>query len=90
MSKKSSTFVANFKTIKRKESSMAVRTISSYTGYGYRVQLIKRTGVEKDYSVQQNRRVLVSTGNEGLAKDVFLNTIAGIVRQTFIKYGEEV
>lgn len=69
---------------------MGVRTISSYTGYGYRVQLIKRTGVEKDYSVQQNRRVLVSTGNESLAKDVFLNTIAGIVRQTFIRYGEEV
>lgn len=69
---------------------MANRTISSYIGYGYRVQLIKRTGVEKDYSVQQNRRVLVSTGNESLAKDVFLNTIAGIVRQTFIRYGDEV
>lgn len=69
---------------------MASRTQSSFRGYGHRVQVIKRDDVAKSYSVLDNRRVLITTQNESLAKDVFLNTVAGIVRQTFIKYGEEV
>lgn len=69
---------------------MATRTQSSFQGYGHRVQIIKRDDVAKSYSVLDNRRVLITTMNEALAKDVFLNTIAGLVRQTFIKYGEEV
>lgn len=69
---------------------MATRTQSSFQGYGHRVQVIKRDDVAKSYSVLDNRRVLITTQNESLAKDVFLNTIAGLVRQTFIKYGEEV
>ena len=69
---------------------MASRTQSSFQGYGHRVQVIKRDDVAKCYSVQDNRRVLITTQNESLAKDVFLNTIAGLVRQTFIKWGEEV
>ncbi len=69
---------------------MATRTQSSFQGYGHRVQVIKRDDVAKSYSVLDNRRVLITTMNEALAKDVFLNTIAGLVRQTFIKYGEEV
>ena len=69
---------------------MATTTQSSFQGYGHRVQVIKRDDVAKSYSVLDNRRVLISTMNEALAKDVFLNTIAGLVRQTFIKYGEEV
>lgn len=69
---------------------MATRTQSSYQGYGHRVQVIKRDDVAKSYSVLDNRKVLITTMNEALAKDVFLNTVAGLVRQTFIKYGEEV
>ena len=69
---------------------MATRTQSSFQGYGHRVQVVKRDDVAKSYSVLDNRKVLITTMNEALAKDVFLNTIAGLVRQTFIKYGEEV
>lgn len=69
---------------------MATRTQSSFQGYGHRVQVIKRDDVAKSYSVLDNRRVLITTMNESLAKDVFLNTVAGLVRQTFIKWGEEV
>lgn len=69
---------------------MASRTQSSFQGYGHRVQVIKRDDVAKSYSVMDNRRVLITTQNESLAKDVFLNTVAGLVRQMFIKWGEEV
>lgn len=69
---------------------MATRTQSSFQGYGHRVQVIKRDDVAKSYSVLDNRKVLITTMNEALARDVFLNTVAGLVRQTFIKYGEEV
>lgn len=69
---------------------MASKTQSSFQGYGHRVQVIKRDDVAKSYSVMDNRRVLITTMNESLAKDVFLNTIAGLVRQTFIRWGEEV
>lgn len=69
---------------------MATRTQSSFQGYGHRVQVIKRDDVAKSYSVLDNRKVLITTMNESLAKDVFLNTVAGLVRQTFIKWGEEV
>lgn len=69
---------------------MASKTQSSFQGYGHRVQIIKRDDVAKNYSVMDNRRVLITTQNESLAKDVFLNTVAGLVRQTFIKWGEEV
>ena len=69
---------------------MATRTQSSFQGYGQRVQVVKRDDVAVRYSVMDNRRVLITTQNESLAKDVFLNTVAGLVRQTFIKWGEEV
>ena len=69
---------------------MATKTQSSFQGYGHRVQVIKRDDVAKSYSVLDNRKVLITTMNESLAKDVFLNTVAGLVRQTFIKWGEEV
>lgn len=69
---------------------MATRTQSSFQGYGHRVQVVKRDDVAVCYSVMDNRRVLITTQNESLAKDVFLNTVAGLVRQTFIKWGEEV
>ena len=69
---------------------MATRTQSSFQGYGHRVQVVKRDDIAKSYSVLDNRRVLITTMNESLANDVFLNTVAGLVRQTFIKYGEEV
>lgn len=69
---------------------MASKTQSSFQGYGHRVQVIKRDDVAKSYSVLDNRKVLITTMNESLAKDVFLNSVAGLVRQTFIKWGEEV
>lgn len=65
---------------------MATRTQSSFIGLGHRIQLIKRDEIAKCYSVMDNRRVILSTMHETLAKDVFLNTIAGIVRQTSIKW----
>ena len=86
MSKKSSTFVADFKNTKRKGYFMATRTQSSFIGLGHRIQLIKRDEIAKSYSVLDNRRVVISTPQETLAKDVFLNTIAGIVRQTSIRW----
>lgn len=65
---------------------MATRTQSSFIGLGHRIQLIKRDEIAKCYAVLDNRKVVVSTMHETLAKDVFLNTIAGIVRQTSIKW----
>lgn len=65
---------------------MATRTQSSFIGLGHRIQLVKRDEVAKNYAVLDNRRTVISTMNETLAKDVFLNTIAGIVRQTSIRW----
>lgn len=86
MSKKSSTFVADFKNTKRKGNFMATKTQSSFIGLGHRIQLIRKEEVAKCYAVLDNRRVVISTMHETLAKDVFLNTIAGVVRQTSIKW----
>lgn len=77
------TFAADFKTI----SIMTEKTISSYTGYGHRVQLVQRRAVGNYYSVVNNRKVLISTGSLSTAKDVFLNHVAGIVRQTQMTFG---
>lgn len=65
---------------------MATRTQSSFIGLGHRIQLIKRDEVAKCYAVLDNRRIVISTMHETLAKDIFLNTIAGVVRQTSIKW----
>ena len=65
---------------------MATRTQSSFIGLGHRIQLIKRDEIAKCYSVLDNRKVVIRTMHESLAKDVFLNTIAGIVRQTSINW----
>lgn len=65
---------------------MATRTQSSFIGLGHRIQLIKRDEVAKCYAVTDNRKIVISTMHETLAKDVFLNTIAGVVRQTSIKW----
>lgn len=69
---------------------MAIRTQSSFQGYGHRVQVIKRDDAARSFTVLDNRRVLITTQNESLAKDMFLNTVASLVRQTFVKWGEEV
>ena len=60
---------------------MLEKTISSYNGYGHRVQLVRRDAVARFFSVVDNRRVLMSTSSESVAKDVFLNHVAGIVRR---------
>lgn len=65
---------------------MATRTQSSFIGLGHRIQLVKRDEVAKCYAVLDNRKVVISTMHETLAKDVFLNTIAGVVRQTSIRW----
>lgn len=65
---------------------MATRTQSSFIGLGHRIQLVKRDEVAKSYAVLDNRKVVISTMHETLAKDVFLNTIAGVVRQTSIRW----
>ena len=65
---------------------MATMTQSSFIGLGHRIQLVKRDEVAKSYAVLDNRRIVISTMHETLAKDVFLNTIAGVVRQTSIRW----
>lgn len=66
---------------------MRVKTISGYQGYGYRIQLLRKDGLSKEFSVLSNRRVVITTPTETLAKDVFLNQVAGVVRQTAINFG---
>ena len=65
---------------------MTDKTISAYQGYGHRVQLIRRGDVARSWAVMDNRRVQISTHDESLAKDLFLNHIAGIVRQYEIQF----
>lgn len=65
---------------------MTDKTISSFQGYGHRVQLVKKTAVARYWSILDNRKVISSVGLETLAKDIFLNHVAGIVRQTSIKF----
>lgn len=60
---------------------MTDKTISSYRGYGHRVQLIRRAAVAREFAVVDNRKVLVSTCHEETAKGAFLNHVASIVRQ---------
>ena len=64
---------------------MTDMTISSYRGYGHRVQLIRRATVAREFAVVDNRRVLVSTRHEETAKGAFLNHVASIVRQLAIE-----
>lgn len=60
-------------------------TVSSYQGFGHRVQLIRRNAVARQWAIVDNRRVIHATGTETLAKDMFLNHVAGIVRQLEIQ-----
>lgn len=64
---------------------MTDKTVSSYQGFGHRVQLIRRATVAREWAVVDNRRVIHSTVAETLAKDMFLNHVAGIVRQLEIQ-----
>ena len=61
---------------------MLDKTISSYQGYGHRVQLLRKDAVARNYVICDNRRVITSTSHETTAKEAFLNHVAGIVRQT--------
>ena len=65
---------------------MTDKTISAYQGYGHRVQLIRRSAVARSWSILDNRRVVSSVDQETLAKDIFLNHVAGIVRQLSINF----
>lgn len=65
---------------------MTDRTISSYQGYGHRVQLIRKSAVARSWSILDNRRVISSVDQETLAKDIFLNHVASIVRQLSINF----
>ena len=80
ISKKSCTFVPDLKPY----NVMTEKTISSYSGYGYRVQLIRRNAVARNWAVVSNRRVVFSSSHETTAKEGFLNHVASIVRQTSI------
>lgn len=66
---------------------MSVKTISGYQGYGYRIQLIQREELLNEFCVLINRRVIISTDDQTLAKSVFLNQVASVVRQTGINFG---
>lgn len=77
ISKKSCTFVPDLKPY----NVMTEKTISSYSGYGYRVQLIRRNAVARYWAVVSNRRVVFSSSHETTAKEGFLNHVASIIRQ---------
>ncbi len=77
MSKKSSTFVADFKT----DCIMLVTTISSYCGFGHNVRLQRRDAVARCWAVIDNRRVVLTSMIESVAKEAFLNHVATIMRQ---------
>ena len=64
---------------------MTDMTVSSYQGFGHRVQLIRRNAVARSWAIIDNRRVIHSTSSETLGKDMFLNHVAGIVRQLEIQ-----
>ena len=75
--KKKQYLCSGFKTL----IDMTDKTISSYQGYGHRVQLVRRATVAREFAVVDNRRVVFSMANETAAKDLFLNHVANIVRQ---------
>ena len=60
---------------------MTDKTISSYQGYGHRVQLIRRAAVAREFAVVDNRRVLLSTCQEETAKRAFLSHVTSILLQ---------
>ena len=66
---------------------MRVKTISGFQGYGYRIQLLQKDELSREFSVLVNRRVIITTDAETLAKSVFLNQVASVVRQTGINFG---
>lgn len=63
---------------------MTEKVISTYRGFGHRVHLIKRPEVARQWVVLDNRRVLLSTSNELVAKRTFMNHTASIIWQTEI------
>ena len=60
---------------------MRDKTVSSYQGFGHRVQLIRRADIARSWALVDNRRILVSTRDEDTGKGAFLNHVASIVRQ---------
>lgn len=75
--KKKQYLCSEFKTYK----VMRDKTISSYQGFGHRVQLIRRADIARSWALVDNRRVLVATRDEDTGKGAFLNHVASIVRQ---------
>ena len=65
---------------------MTDKTMSSYQGFGHRVQLIRRSDVARSWAIVDNRRVISSVRQETLAKNIFLNHVVGIVRQLSINF----
>lgn len=64
---------------------MNEKVLSTYRGYGHKVNLIKRTAVCRNFAVLDNRRVLVSTKDEEVAKRVFMAHAAEILLQTALE-----
>lgn len=64
---------------------MTEKTISTFLGFGHRVQLVRRNAVARQFALVDNRRVLLSSPIEGVVKEAFLNHVAGIVRQLSLK-----
>ena len=60
---------------------MRDKTISSYQGFGHRVQLIQRENIVRSWVLMDNRKVLVSAKDVFTGKAAFLNHVASIVRQ---------
>ena len=56
-------------------------TVSSFQGFGHRVQLVRRQAVARQWALVDNRRVLVATKDEDTSKGAFINHVASIVRQ---------
>ena len=60
---------------------MNEQTISSFQGFGHRVQLVRRSNIARRWAVVDNRKVLLTTHEEEIGKNAFLNEVASIVRQ---------
>lgn len=60
---------------------MTTQTISAYQGYGHRVQLVRRATIAREYAIIDNRRVLVTSKSEPVAKEAFINHVASIILQ---------
>lgn len=60
---------------------MLVSTICSYAGLGHNVRLQRRNAVVRSWAIVDNRRVVLTSTDEKIAKEAFIDHVGVIVRQ---------